>query len=109
MMSTNRRFLPLPVAVLSLLAGGLLAAAFHPAAGLPPAQAQPLPPQCGDSVDLPWRCLIVSSGEVAQAMQALEDACFEMGTVSVAPWSEARSGYVTEYLLVGRQPAGDCP
>jgi hypothetical protein len=27
----------------------------------------------------------------------------------VAPWREARSGYVTEYLLVGRQPAGDCP
>jgi hypothetical protein len=103
-----RRFLPLPVTVLSLLAGGLLAAY---GGGLEVVSETPVhqPPQCGDSVDLPWRCLIVSSGEVAQAMQALEDACFEMGTVSVAPWREARSGYVTEYLLVGRQPAGECP
>jgi hypothetical protein len=73
-----------------------------------------IPPQCGDSVDLPWRCYIASYSEVAQVLQSLEDDCFDIHTLGVAPWrlgpvETDGTRYVVEYLVTGRRLDKPCP
>jgi hypothetical protein len=73
-----------------------------------------VPPQCEDSVDLPWRCYVAAYSEVAQVLQSLEDDCFDIHTLGVAPWrlgpvETDGTRYVVEYLVTGRRLDKPCP
>lgn len=76
--------------------------------------ARLVPPQCEDSVDSNWRCYIASYSEVTEVLQTMEDDCFDILTLSVAPWRigpvEADgTAYVIEYLVTGRRSGAVCP
>ena len=66
-------------------------------------------PTCGDSVDLPWRCIVVQANEVGLIGELMDGACFVPETITFAPWRlDQGSGQVLEYVFTGKQEPFPC-
>lgn len=66
-------------------------------------------PTCGDSVDLPWRCVVVQANEVGLIGELMDGACFVPETISFAPWRiDQGTGRVLEYVFTGKQDPFPC-
>lgn len=66
---------------------------------------------CGDSVDLPWRCVVVRAEELAPALTLFEGACFLVDTLVVVPWASTVKDGVQQaayFVISGRQLDRPC-
>lgn len=66
---------------------------------------------CGDNVDLPWRCLVVNADEIPAVLELFEGACFLIDTLDVSPWAAslgADVSQVTHYVVTGREAEVPC-
>lgn len=99
------RFAPRSVAAVLIVV-----AALSPA--IAGAEKGPVPSlDCGDSVDLPWRCLVVNADELSAVLTLLEGACFLVDTLDVSPWASSLSGdasQVTHFVVSGREAELPC-
>ena len=94
-----------------------LALSATPCPGLAAAEAETetpavaVPHDCGDSVDLPWRCVVIGADEVAPALTLFEGACFGIDTLIVAPWAATvKDGaqQATHFVVSGRELVSPC-
>lgn len=104
------------ISIRSLLTLALAAGAI-PGPGLAAAEAETatpafeVPHDCGDSVDLPWRCVVVTADELAPALTLFEGACFLIDTLAVVPWASTVKDGIQQavyFVISGRQLDRPC-
>jgi hypothetical protein len=67
---------------------------------------------CGDNLDLPWRCAIVPADELAPVLTLFEGACFLIDTLEVSPWTAVATKdggqQVTHFVVAARMAELPC-
>lgn len=59
---------------------------------------------CGDSVGLPFRCVVAHAYEIAPAMELMRGGGADPATITIAAWTIGEDGQVTDYVIAGYFP-----